>query len=125
MSPYRLAAHLASAFSIYAVLFWTTLSLAAPTPQLAAAAPAVQHAAARLRGAALPLAGLIAVTAASGAVKFASAGRLTTCAVNRWPGNFDLQPTCCVRCCCASFDNTAFVMLRQSGVLLQVPLWPG
>jgi len=53
VSPYRLAAHLASAFSIYAVLFWSTLSLAQP-------------AASRLRGAALPLAGLIAVTAASG-----------------------------------------------------------
>jgi heme a synthase len=66
VSPYRLAAHLASAFSIYGVLLWTTLSLAAPVPALAAATPAVQQAAARLRGAAAPLAALIAVTAASG-----------------------------------------------------------
>jgi len=67
VSPYRLAAHLASAFSIYAVLLWSALSLAAPVPQLAAAAPAVQAAAARLRGAAVPLSCLIAITAASGA----------------------------------------------------------
>jgi cytochrome c oxidase assembly protein subunit 15 len=66
VSPYRLAAHLASAFSIYAVLFWTTLSLAAPVPALADAAPKMQQAAARLRGAAVPLAALIAVTASSG-----------------------------------------------------------
>ena len=67
MSPYRLAAHLASAFSIYALLMWSALSLAAPVPQLAAAAPAVQAAAARLRGSVVPLSCLIAVTAASGA----------------------------------------------------------
>lgn len=66
VSPYRLAAHLASAFSIYAVLFWSTLSLAQPAPALAAAGHKAQAAASRLRGAALPLAGLIAVTAASG-----------------------------------------------------------
>lgn len=66
VSPYRLAAHLASAFSIYALLMWSALSLAAPVPQLAAATPAVQAAAARLRGAVVPLSCLIAVTAASG-----------------------------------------------------------
>lgn len=66
VSPYRLAAHLASAFSIYGVLLWSAMSLAAPVPQLAVAAPAVQAAAARLRGAAVPLSCLIAVTAASG-----------------------------------------------------------
>ena len=66
VSPYRLAAHLASAFAIYAVLLWTTLSLAAPTPALTNASAAVMAAAKRLRGAVHPLAGIVALTAASG-----------------------------------------------------------
>lgn len=67
VSPYRLAAHLASAFSIYAVLLWTALSLAAPISQLTAATPLVQANATRLRNIAIPLSLLIAVTASSGA----------------------------------------------------------
>jgi cytochrome c oxidase assembly protein subunit 15 len=67
VSPYRLAAHLTSAFAIYTTLVWTTLSLAHPTPALAAAAPAAAAAAAALRRRALPLAALVGVTAVSGA----------------------------------------------------------
>ena len=67
VSPYRLAAHLGSAFAIYAVLLWTTLSLALPEPALARSTEAALAAARRLRGAAHPLAGLIALTAMSGA----------------------------------------------------------
>ena len=67
VSPYRLAAHLGSAFTIYAVLLWTTLSLAVPQPVLARSGEAALAAARRLRGAAHPLAGLIALTAMSGA----------------------------------------------------------
>lgn len=67
VSPYRLAAHLGSAFAIYAVLLWTTLSLAVPEPVLARGTEATLAAAGRLRGAVHPLAGLIALTAMSGA----------------------------------------------------------
>jgi cytochrome c oxidase assembly protein subunit 15 len=67
VSPYRLAAHLTSAFAIYATLVWTTLSLASPAAALAAAPPAVASAAAALRARALPLAALVGVTAVSGA----------------------------------------------------------
>jgi heme A synthase len=65
VSPYRLAAHLTSAFVIYSGLLWTALTVAAPTPpalsQLAAQAGAT------LRGKIHPLAALIGVTALSGA----------------------------------------------------------
>lgn len=82
VSPYRLAAHLTSAFAIYATLVWTTLDLARPTPLLAslagkaaeaahsavAAAAKQQHAAAALlRARVLPLSVLVGVTAVSGA----------------------------------------------------------
>lgn len=67
VSPYRLAAHLMSAFTIYAVLLWTTLGVALPVPLAATAPSACVGAAALLRRRALPVAGLIAVTAASGA----------------------------------------------------------
>ncbi|GBF94603.1 hypothetical protein Rsub_06718 [Raphidocelis subcapitata] len=67
VSPYRLAAHLTSAFAIYATLAWTTLTLAAPASALAAAPPAAAAAAAALRRRALPLAALVGVTAVSGA----------------------------------------------------------
>lgn len=82
VSPYRLAAHLTSAFAIYATLVWTTLDLARPSPLLssvaasakeathAALAAAARHqatAAAVLRGRVLPLSLLVGVTAVSGA----------------------------------------------------------
>jgi len=66
VSPYRLAAHLASAFAIYAVLLWTTLTVMKPMPLLAGAGAAAASAAKRLRVVVHPLAGLIAVTAISG-----------------------------------------------------------
>jgi len=67
VSPYRLAAHLTSAFAIYTTLAWTTLGVATggalspPTTTAAAAA------ARKLRRAALPLTLLIGITAVSGA----------------------------------------------------------
>lgn len=67
MSPYRLAAHLTSAFAIYAGLAWTTLSLAQPEPLLASASEAAQAAARKLRGRVLPLSLLVGITAVSGA----------------------------------------------------------
>eukprot|EP00892_Ulva_mutabilis_P006279 jgi/Ulvmu1/4022/UM189_0006.1 len=67
VSPYRLAAHLTSAFAIYCTLLWTTLSLAAPTAPSMTASLAETNAAALLRGRALPLAALIGLTAISGA----------------------------------------------------------
>ncbi len=85
MSPYRLAAHLTSAFAIYATLVWTTLSISHPTPILAqlanaataasaAAGPVITSAgsqavaagAALLRSRALPVAALVGITAISG-----------------------------------------------------------
>lgn len=81
VSPYRLAAHLTSAFAIYATLVWTTLDLIRPGPilstvvdkavhaaQSALATAARQQAAAAqvLRGRVLPLSVLVGVTAMSG-----------------------------------------------------------
>lgn len=42
VSPYRLAAHLTSAFVIYSYLLWTTLSLRTPVPILHAVSPEIQ-----------------------------------------------------------------------------------
>lgn len=69
VSPYRLAAHLGSAFAIYAVLMWSTLTLAQPLPVLTGASAAALAAVKRLRGVVHPLAALIAVTAISGAAR--------------------------------------------------------
>lgn len=52
VSPYRLAAHLTSAFVIYTGLLWTTLSVLHP---LAAPAPAAAAAMRRARGLLLPV----------------------------------------------------------------------
>ncbi|KAL6780108.1 COX15 [Auxenochlorella protothecoides x Auxenochlorella symbiontica] len=65
VSAYRLAAHLTSAFAIYATLVWTTLDVARPGAGAGGAAAAA--AAAALARWALPVAGLLAVTAVSGA----------------------------------------------------------
>ncbi len=67
VSPYRLAAHLISAFAIYTTLVWTTLDLAYARPISAAAGTASQLAAKGLRRYLLPMSALIAVTATSGA----------------------------------------------------------
>lgn len=66
VSPYRLAAHLTSAFAIYCTLLWTTLSLAFPTAPSMTASLAETNACAVLRRRALPLAALIGLTAVSG-----------------------------------------------------------
>jgi len=67
VSPYRLAAHLVSAFTIYATLAWTTLDLAHPKPLLAGLSQEAAAVARRVRGVALPFGALVAVTATSGA----------------------------------------------------------
>lgn len=66
VSPYRLAAHLTSAFVIYSGLFWTALSVAMPEPP-AAANVAMLEASRKVRKLALPVAALVSVTAVSGA----------------------------------------------------------
>lgn len=67
VSPYRLAAHLVSAFTIYSTLVWTSLDLAYPRAMLASTGEAAQHAARRIRTRVLPFCALVAVTATSGA----------------------------------------------------------
>lgn len=70
VSPYRLAAHLTSAFAIYSGLVWQTLNLAMPESAAAvtlAAGDGAAHAAcAALKGKLHPLAMLVGVTALSG-----------------------------------------------------------
>jgi cytochrome c oxidase assembly protein subunit 15 len=69
VSPYRLAAHLSTAFAIYTAILWSALDVAWPTPPRASPAlsPARIAAALAARRRAHPLAGLIALTALSGA----------------------------------------------------------
>lgn len=64
VSPYRLAAHLTSAFAIYSGLFWTALSVV--TPHSTASGEAAR-AAMRVRRLAVPVAALVGITAVSGA----------------------------------------------------------
>ncbi|CAM6099605.1 unnamed protein product [Calypogeia fissa] len=66
VSPYRLAAHLSSAFVIYSGLFWTALSVAMPEPP-PAVNMAMLEATRKVRKLALPVAALVSVTAVSGA----------------------------------------------------------
>ncbi|KAG2435296.1 hypothetical protein HXX76_007372 [Chlamydomonas incerta] len=82
VSPYRLAAHLVSAFAIYATLTWTTLDLMYPRAATAGAAEPLLRSTAAARGRLLPLAALIAVTATSGAFV---AGMDAGHAYNTWP----------------------------------------
>ncbi|GJP51849.1 hypothetical protein CLOM_g10980 [Closterium sp. NIES-68] len=65
VSPYRLAAHLTSAFVIFSGIFWTALNVLYPNPS--ALAPAQLLAAAKLRPLVHPVAMLLGVTAFSGA----------------------------------------------------------
>ena len=67
VSSYRLAAHLTSAFAIYATMVWTTLSVAFPHPPVVTAGPPAARAAAALYKLALPAAVLLGITAISGA----------------------------------------------------------
>ncbi|XP_059666576.1 cytochrome c oxidase assembly protein COX15 isoform X3 [Cornus florida] len=65
VSPYRLAAHLTSAFVIYCGLFWTALSVVMPEPP--AESVAWVRGAAKIKKLALPLSILVGITAVSGA----------------------------------------------------------
>ena len=72
VSPYRLAAHLTGAFTIYTAMLWTTFSVLFPNGAGTALYNSVDAAAraaavTSLRRKAFPLAGLIALTALSGA----------------------------------------------------------
>lgn len=65
VSPYRLAAHLTSAFLIYCGLFWTALSVVMPEPPVESLSWV--QGAAKVRRIALPVSILVGVTAVSGA----------------------------------------------------------
>ena len=64
VSPYRLAAHLTSAFVIYSGLFWTALSVMSPYPSPLGDAG---RASMVVRRFAVPVAALVGLTAVSGA----------------------------------------------------------
>ncbi|GAA0187209.1 chaperone [Lithospermum erythrorhizon] len=65
VSPYRLAAHLTSAFVIYTGLLWTALSVVMPEPPTESVAWV--QGAAKVRRLALPVSILVGITAVSGA----------------------------------------------------------
>lgn len=65
VSPYRLAAHLTSAFAIYCGLFWTALSVVMPEPP--AESVAWVRGAAKVKRLALPVSIVVGITAVSGA----------------------------------------------------------
>lgn len=65
VSPYRLAAHLTSAFVIYCGLFWTALSVVMPEPP--AESIAWVQGAAKVKRIAIPVSILVGITAISGA----------------------------------------------------------
>lgn len=65
VSPYRLAAHLTSAFVIYTGLFWTALSVVMPEPP--AESVAWVREAAKVKKLALPVSFIVGITAVSGA----------------------------------------------------------
>ncbi|KAI9186449.1 hypothetical protein LWI28_017339 [Acer negundo] len=82
VSPYRLAAHLTSAFVIYSGLFWTGLSAVMPEPP--AESVAWVRGAAKVKKLALPVSFIVGITAISGAfVAGNDAGR----AYNTFPKN--------------------------------------
>ncbi|KAL4433045.1 hypothetical protein ABPG77_006472 [Micractinium sp. CCAP 211/92] len=82
VSTYRMAGHLATAFTIFTALVWTTLSVAVPISPTMAAGPEAAHAARLLSRWAHPLAAVIGITAMSGCfVAGKDAGR----AYNTWP----------------------------------------
>ncbi|XP_010536776.1 PREDICTED: cytochrome c oxidase assembly protein COX15 isoform X2 [Tarenaya hassleriana] len=65
VSPYRLAAHLTSAFAIYCGLFWTALSVVMPEPP--AESVAWVRGAAKVKRLTLPVSFIVGITAISGA----------------------------------------------------------
>ncbi|KAG2666934.1 hypothetical protein I3760_15G088700 [Carya illinoinensis] len=110
VSPYRLAAHLTSAFAIYCGLFWTGLSVVMPEPP--AESVSWVRGAAKVKRIALPVSLLVAITAVSGAFV---AGNDAGHAYNTFPkmGDtwippdvFDLKPV--IR---NFFENTSTVQL--------------
>ncbi|KAJ6417554.1 hypothetical protein OIU84_003306 [Salix udensis] len=110
VSPYRLAAHLTSAFVIYSGLFWTALSVVMPEPP--AESVAWVRGAAKVKRLALPASLIVGVTAVSGAFV---AGNDAGHAFNTFPkmgdtwipGDiFDLKPV--IR---NFFENTSTVQL--------------
>lgn len=115
VSPYRLAAHLVSAFAIYSTLVWTTLDLMQPKPLMARAHLTVNGAygAPHVRALALPITALIAVTAASGAfVAGLDAGR----AYNTFPlmqGRIFPEAYWAMSGWRNSFENTAAVQFHH------------
>ncbi|VVB16173.1 unnamed protein product [Arabis nemorensis] len=110
VSPYRLAAHLTSAFAIYCGLFWTALSVVMPEPP--AESLAWVRGAAKVKRLALPVSLIVGITAISGAfVAGNDAGR----AFNTFPkmgdtwipdNIFEMKPL--IR---NFFENTATVQL--------------
>ncbi|KAF6153999.1 hypothetical protein GIB67_005148, partial [Kingdonia uniflora] len=110
VSPYRLAAHLTSAFAIYCGLFWTAMSVALPEPPSDSVRQVLG--AIKVQRLALPISLLVGITAVSGAfVAGNDAGR----AFNTFPkmgdkwipdGIFQLEPV--TR---NFFENTATVQL--------------
>ncbi|GBG77700.1 hypothetical protein CBR_g24146 [Chara braunii] len=113
VSPYRLAAHLTVAFSIYSGLIWTGLSVASPAVA-ASLSPIASAALLKTRRLALPLCAVIGITAISGAfVAGNDAGR----AFNTFPmmgehwvpeGMLQMQPM--LR---NFFENTATVQFQH------------
>ncbi|XP_051203393.1 heme A synthase COX15 isoform X1 [Lolium perenne] len=65
VSPYRLAAHLTSAFAIYCGILWTALSVVMPEPP--AESMNWVKGAAKLRKLAIPVSAVVGITAVSGA----------------------------------------------------------
>ncbi|CAN0840387.1 Cytochrome c oxidase assembly protein COX15 [Linum grandiflorum] len=110
VSPYRLAAHLTSAFAIYTGLFWTALSVVMPEPP--AESVTWVRGAAKVKRLALPVSLIVGITAISGAfVAGNDAGR----AYNTFPkmgenwipdSIFEIKPL--IR---NFFENTATVQL--------------
>ncbi|KAK0601237.1 hypothetical protein LWI29_022368 [Acer saccharum] len=113
VSPYRLAAHLTSAFVIYSGLFWTGLSAVMPEPP--AESVAWVRGAAKVKKLAIPVSFIVGITAISGAfVAGNDAGR----AYNTFPkmGDtwipddiFDMKPL--IR---NFFENTSTVQLDHN-----------
>ncbi|XP_022984312.1 cytochrome c oxidase assembly protein COX15 [Cucurbita maxima] len=112
VSPYRLAAHLTSAFIIYCGLFWTGLSVVMPEPPVESVAWA--RGALKVRRFALPVSLLVGITAISGAFV---AGNDAGHAYNTFPkmGDtwvpddiFDMKPL--IR---NFFENTSTVQLNH------------
>lgn len=86
VSTYRMAGHLATAFTIFTALVWTTLSVAMPISPTMAAGPEAAHAARLLSRWAHPLAAVIGITAMSGCFVAGKVGEGggAACLARRW-----------------------------------------